>query len=86
MTGRSSSPHAAAILPAGAVEPVKGHLVDERVGDEVLAHLAAGRDDAEHALGQPGLLHDLGEHQVSSGVSGAFQHDGDPATTAERPS
>ena len=52
----SCSPQIAPILRPATRRAGEGDLVDVGVTDQVLADLAAGRDDVEHTVRQPGLL------------------------------
>ena len=64
-------------VPAGGAGTGEGDLVDARVGDEVLAVLAAGGDDVQHARGQADLLRDLGQQVgVERGLRRRLEHHG----------
>ena len=73
----SCSPHSAAICLPATVRPGERDLVDVGVGDEVLADLAAGLHDVEHARRQPGLLQRLGQEvRVERRLRRRLEHDG----------
>jgi hypothetical protein len=64
-------------LPADGGRAGEGHQIDVRVGDEVTAGLGTAGDDADRALGQTGLVDDLGQQQrVERHLRRRLDHDG----------
>ena len=64
----------------------EGDLVHARVRHQVLADLAPGRHDREHALGQPALGEDLGQPEGVEGRLGRrLVDDGAPGQPATAP-
>ena len=60
-----------------AVDPVKAILSTPGCDDEILAGLPVRGQDADHALGQPGLGEDLAQHQrVQRGLGRGLEDDG----------
>ena len=64
-------------LAAGGGGAGEAHLVDVRVAHQVLAHLAVGGDDVDHAGGHAGVDEDLGQHVgVEGGLRRRLEDDG----------